>query len=159
MPQVVFELNKTTLVFLPGNKTLQGHVSQVTLSYPKQVLLTQAAENTFNDKKARISVRIGPFIEHDPALKKHLKEQIEAILKLDHLNEFPTPSLVQADGYSLLVESKSWDYGRTLDFTWGDQRLPPANRKWTFTFVPKERDLAGENRIILAAPKSDRYAL
>lgn len=41
-------------------------------------------------------------------------------------------------------ESKPWDYGRTRIFTLGDESLVPAPRKWTFTFVPKEHDLAVE---------------
>ncbi|KAG9046080.1 hypothetical protein FS837_005112 [Tulasnella sp. UAMH 9824] len=68
MSPILLELNETTLVFLHNASTSRGHVSQVTLNYPK-----------------------------------YLKEEIQAILKLDRLNEFLTPSLVKADGYSLLV--------------------------------------------------------
>lgn len=126
MARVLLQLDETTLVFLPATGTLRGQVCQVTLRYPTQVPDTSVARLTFTRNEARIS------------------EEIEAILKLDRLNEFPTPSLVTAHDYSLLVESKPWDYGRTRIFTLGDECLTPAPRKWTFTFVPKEHDLAVE---------------
>ncbi|KAG8983304.1 hypothetical protein FRB90_006139 [Tulasnella sp. 427] len=97
---------------------------------------------------ASLSFRIEPASQ---------QEEIEAILKLDHLEELPTPSIVQAANYSLLVggsasdnyhsqyrvffiaESKPWPYGTRRNF----QPFVPAPRKWTFTFIPQEQDLIG----------------
>ncbi|KAG8970464.1 hypothetical protein FRC05_000571 [Tulasnella sp. 425] len=101
MAQVLFQLDETTLVFLPATGTLRGQVCQVTLQYPTQVPDTSVARLAFTRNEAQISVSSCVVVRY--SVLKHHKEEIEAILKLDRLNEFPTPSLITAHDYSLLV--------------------------------------------------------
>ncbi|KZO95365.1 hypothetical protein CALVIDRAFT_564778 [Calocera viscosa TUFC12733] len=65
-------------------------------------------------------------------------QMIISILVSSHHEPGPNKVFLQGEGYDLKLERKTWKYGTSWRFMWGDEEVP-SGEKWVFTWCPKTK--------------------
>ncbi|KLO13723.1 hypothetical protein SCHPADRAFT_350024 [Schizopora paradoxa] len=129
--KLLFELDNTTLVFLPSANIQVGDHGDKSKSNPlaghRVAQVTVEPEAGTNIKATTAFF----LVQHE------ISDLITRIVCAHHLRPLPNPVAFEGSTYLIVANRKPWAYGKSLDFRWGDEHALPCEDKWTFTFSVK----------------------
>ncbi|KIY65626.1 hypothetical protein CYLTODRAFT_424193 [Cylindrobasidium torrendii FP15055 ss-10] len=106
---------------------------------PTQLLFFQNGFSKGSPRVCQVSIRTkgeptGAEREAYMRLETTVKAAIEAILSLHAETRLPPESIIDGGEFTLTARRRCWEYGRTVDFKWGDEPVHSAAYKWIFEF-------------------------